>query len=474
MISPVGYILIPIALLLFFRGRRALLWVTVASIPFQLVQIADLGITTIKAFQVFGALFILRSILDGVWSGDMSFRASAPNVLGGIFILVCFFSLSMAAVKAGSVEVFGQEGGTWSNVYMSRSPLELSLQNFTQVLYPLWGFLLFYFLVREIREISDLNKSVNIVVWASVVLAGSSLAGGLLFTFGQGLSYVEFLSLFTVGPVNIGAPDVGSFGQFFRAYTLAGEPGDTAIYYLTSLGLLTGVTAGIHLGSTRGIRFMRAKLLFVVLAILVNGSTAAYFGSAVFVIWCLLLPIYFVRTKTVQFGSVSKVILGGTGVLIAAAVLEVGGESFLEWIQQYHIGKLQGEAGSGQIRLEVMQHDLEIFLQHPILGVGYGSSLSLSFGTFLISNLGILGTGLFFAFVFSVFRRASFVAKQSTSEVGIIAFSIALTLPPFMATLLVGMGAFSMNLGITWLVLAMAEASYQVYRKESTRTRVFA
>jgi hypothetical protein len=47
-------------------------------------------------------------------------------------------------------------------------------------------------------------------------------------------------------------------------------------------------------------------------------------------------------------------------------------------------------------------------------------------------------------------------------------------LPPFMATLLVGMGAFSMNLGITWLVLAMAEASYQVYRKESTRTRVFA
>ncbi len=422
----------------------------------------------INGFQFFGSLFIARCVIDGLWTKSLHFRSSSSKVAGLIFIAVCFFSIAMAAVRSGSVQVLAQ-GGKWSEVYANLETLRLSVQNFTQVIFPLWGFLLYLFLAREMKSVSDLKTALNILVWAAVVLGASSVLGGVLFTIGQGGLYRDLLSLFSVGPVNIKAPGVGTFGQFFRSYTLAGEPGDTSLYYLTGLGALVGVTLMSASNTGKIIPHTRVKLAFIVFSLIINGSTAGYFGMFLFVMWLLLAPIFVSGRYSASFRPVVKLLLGG-GVLlvVAGATLEIGGVSFIEWVQQYHVAKFQGEAGSGQIRRTVMLHGLDIFLKNPILGVGYGSSLSLSFGAFLISNLGIVGTSLFFIFVFLSFRNASYVARSSGQEIGVIAFSIVLILPPFMGVLLTGMGAFALNLGITWLLLAMADATYQVFKTRPT------
>ena len=464
MISPVGYILIPLGLVLFLRGRRSLLWATIVSIPITIISIVDIGVTVVSGFQFFGTLFIARCVVDGLWTRNLRFRFSASKVTGLIFIAVCFFSIAMAAVKSGTVEVLGQ-GGKWTEVYVNLEPLQLSAQNFTQIVFPFWGFLLYLFLARELNSVADLKKSLNVLVWGAIVLGTSSAVGGVLSTIGQEGLYANVLSIFTVGPAGIKSPVIGTFGQFFRSYTLAGEPGDTSLYYLIGLGGLVGVALKSASNAGKTIPYAWPKLAFIVFALIINGSTAGYFGMFLFVIWLLLVPIVVSGRASVSLRPVVKLLLG-VGILLAVigATLEVGGISLVEWVQQYHVAKFQGEAGSGQIRRTVMLHGLDIFLKNPILGVGYGSSLSLSFGAFLISNLGLVGTGVFFLFVFLAFRNAVHVAKRSDQELGAIAFSLALILPPFMGVLLTGMGAFALNLGVTWLLLAMTEATYQAFQ----------
>ena len=63
-ISPIGYIIIPLGLFLFFKSRRQLFWATVASIPFFYTYVFDLSITLVQPYQYLGLLLILRNVID--------------------------------------------------------------------------------------------------------------------------------------------------------------------------------------------------------------------------------------------------------------------------------------------------------------------------------------------------------------------------------------------------------------------------
>ena len=463
MVSPIGYILIPLGLVLFLRGRRMLLWATVASIPITMVTIVDIGVTSITGFQFFGSLFIARCIVDGLWKKNLRFQCSGSKVAGIIFIAVCFFSIAMAAVKSGSVKVLG-EGGKWSDVYANVETLRLSTRNFTQVIFPFWGFLLYLFLTKEMKSIADLKVALNILIWGALIIGLSSVLSGILFNLRQGSLYAELLNSLKVATPEIGKPRVGTFGLHFRSFTLAGEPGDSSLYYLVGLGFLVGFASRDISNTRKTILSLKSKFLFFLIVVVINGSTAAYLGVFLLLVWVLPALLLTSGRSSVSIRTVVMGLAGGMILLyIVGTTIEVGDVSLVEWVQQYHIAKLQGEAGSGSIRRTVMLHGLNVFLENPILGVGYGSNLSLSFGVFLISNVGLLGTGMFFLFLLLELRKVIFVAKKSEREIGAIAFSLVLILPPFVGVLLTGIGTFALNLGITWLLLAMAEATYQVF-----------
>jgi hypothetical protein len=57
-----------------------------------------------------------------------------------------------------------------------------------------------------------------------------------------------------------------------------------------------------------------------------------------------------------------------------------------------HVAKLQLEAGSGETRMFIITHNLSVFLNAPILGVGYGNERGGAAITFLLSNIGVIGT----------------------------------------------------------------------------------
>ena len=50
-------------------------------------------------------------------------------------------------------------------------------------------------------------------------------------------------------------------------------------------------------------------------------------------------------------------------------------------------------------------HNLETFAHSPILGVGYGNDQGLAVGPFLLANVGVVGFGVFLAFILNIWIR---------------------------------------------------------------------
>jgi hypothetical protein len=436
------------------------MWATLVFAPFTAIQVIDLGITTIAGFQFFGVLFILRCVADSVWSDTGVVKVSRANKLAALFIFVCLASISMAVFKAGTVEVQIPYNKRWPEFFSNIVPLELSTYNFTQVIFPLFGVFLFHFFVREIQSVSGLKKAINILVWGALVVAGFHVASGVLFTLGQGTVYQNVLGLFSAGPIEIPV-------RLFRANTPAGEPGFSALALLVGIGLLVGSVVRRTEGSSPLIRMPWLKLSVLVFALLLNGSTTGYFGGGLLLAWTMVSSWY-VGTKSVR--SRARPVLYAVGGLVvvgvAGTMIQVSGMSLNEWIIEYHLAKVQGGVGSGQIRSQVTWYTLtEVFLASPILGVGYGSHLSLSLATFLLSNVGLVGFGIFVAFLFVVFRNAVRTARKAHMPLNRIAFTSLLVFIPFLGTLLVAKSTAGMNFGITWTVIALVEATHQVYRR---------
>jgi len=465
MISPVGYILIPAALILFFRGRRALLWATLAFVPFTGLQVIDIGVTTIAGFQFFGVIFIARCLIDCVWDGTRGFERSWANALAALFLFVCFASLSMTVLNAGTVDVYTETQGRWIDVVRNSGPLQFSSFNLTQILFPTFGVLLFHFLVREIRSVADVRKSIRILVGGTLVIAVMSIASGVLYTIGQGGLYEQVLGLFSVEPPGAKNPESASFGQFLRMYTLAGEPGFTAMTLLAGGGLVAG---DVLQSGEFVIRRPTVKLAILGVALLFDGSTTGYFGAGLLILWAIIALWYVGRESLGNTIRALGIVVGGLALLAAlASTIQISGLSFYEWLTEYHLAKVQGEAvGSGQIRSRVTWYTLtEVFLASPILGVGYGSHLSLSLVTFLLANVGLVGFGVFMAFLYTTFRNAKKTVQTAQGPLQKMAFMAALVFVPFFATLFVAKATSGINFGLTWTVIALAEATYQVHRR---------
>ncbi|WP_206750447.1 hypothetical protein, partial [Halorubrum sp. GN11_10-6_MGM] len=56
--------------------------------------------------------------------------------------------------------------------------------------------------------------------------------------------------------------------------------------------------------------------------------------------------------------------------------------------------------------------------------------------------------------------------RNAKGTLGAMAFMVVLTFVPFLGTLFIGKSAASMNFGLTWTIIALAEATYQVHRRQ--------
>jgi len=117
----------------------------------------------------------------------------------------------------------------------------------------------------------------------------------------------------------------------------------------------------------------------------------------------------------------------------------------------------KSSSGSGLERLMTIQLAFGYFQKFPILGIGFGSATSHDLIVKLLSNIGIVGTLLFFAAILSILRANwrrvdSLVAPASLSR---SAWLLSLAVFVFTSVLI----EFPLVFGNFWLILGMAIAT---------------
>src|SRR5262249_5285757 len=115
-------------------------------------------------------------------------------------------------------------------------------------------------------------------------------------------------------------------------------------------------------------------------------------------------------------------------------------------------------------RVQNAEFSLEVFRASPLLGVGYGSHRTTALLTSLLTNVGLIGTFVFFWFNWELFRRALHVYRHTVDPtLAAVALATLIALATVLPVLMAASSIITLLFGWYWLLLAMMEATYRLH-----------
>jgi hypothetical protein len=474
-VTILGIIVLPLGIYLFAKGKQPLVWATVWAIPFFDTIAFQLPFAPVRPFQYFGALLIARHILEAcIRTAPVTARRSATPPAAVFLIATLFFSLFAPALITTPIKVAPEGYDTLVLAYENLAELTFRPSNVTQLAYPLFGIVLVFALSTHIRTKEDLKRVYRILFAACMLFAGYMVFYQFCSLIGLSTP-IEVLQWIATGEAESKFSGYNALGGIARAYTPAGEPGYTGLYYIIVTGLLAGLTYSGYEDAWRPKR-SRLFLLILVVAIILNASTTGYFGLFVLVA-ALPVLIVFRRNARLHADSGAKIVfkaaaVGGVVLVGAVVVAQVAlGFSLAEYVLQSHAAKVTDQAGSGAFRFYSLMYSIEeVFMKSPLIGVGYGSHRSLTLISYLLSNVGIIGTIAFLWFNAVIFLHVVKVMNRTEdATLASFAFALAWTHVALLGTMFVGKSVVSFVFGWLWLILAMSESCYRIHRSRVRR-----
>lgn len=470
-ITPVGLVVLPLGVYLFARGHRPLFWATIWTIPFFDTVILHLPFAPVRPFQYLAGLLMVRYAVNVLLQGkEPVVRRSSTVLMAGAFILSLAASLFMPLLLSQKIYVVPEGVSDLWVAYQNPIELRFSPKNFTQMLYPLFGVLLFMTVEWSISKKEDLKRVIKILVRGFYLIAAFMVMYQMAYLLGVRAPIEGLFFLFT-GAANAKFSDYNALGSLIRAFTPAGEPGYTGTYF----GLVLGFAAGLAYGGyKRGwkLRLNRRLVGLILFALILNASTTGFL-AVVIVLLSFVLVSLLRRNSHVKAVSNVKVgvqlIVGVAVVTIVSLVAaQVLGLSLADILISQHLAKITEGAGSGAFRLTTIVYSLEnVFAESPILGVGYGSHRTLSLVVFLLANTGIVGLITFLALNATAFTHIVKAMNQARDpELASIAFAIAVAHVSLVAILTIK-GDVALTFGWMWVVIGLAEACYRLQRRQS-------
>ncbi|ACA60192.1 O-antigen ligase family protein [Candidatus Desulforudis audaxviator] len=436
-----GYILIPIGLFFLIWRPLYLFYLAVFFIPFSASSVLNFDSISfgLQPSQYFGILWMTSGFMSLLIRPKLTIPKEVKSSLALILLFGFFIgaSLLMPAIIAGNVEAPGAQG------YPGTAPVEFSAFNVTQFLYVAYGILLSVNTAIRVRDNQTAVKAARVYVLSGLFVATWAILQ--YFCYYAGVAYPSALFNNSASSYALGYnQELSEFG-LRRLTSVAVEPSALARYLLTCVALVSVML--VRKKSLFRWRLMQpAALVFFIMVLLLSTSTTAYVG--LILLFALLLLVN-VRTPTVW----SKLALWLGGLLLMVLALVTAFPNFLDVLTVLTKGKLQ--TFSGQERLAVILEAFKLFEQFPILGVGWGSTAADSLIVKLLSNAGILGSSMFFAFIVSILRtalRAANAEPQALHNALLVSFVTALCLT-LLVDMLIG---FSFVFGHFWFLAGLS------------------
>jgi len=413
-VTILGYILIPVAVGLFFRSRRELLYVFVFFAPFSAAAVINFSSPSfgLQPGYLFGMLYIARAVIDHVTGGGTPTfdRARLKQLLPfWLFLIVALLSMVMIPLR-GLATVTRPSGAT--------ELLHLSMQNATQFGYLLFTISVLTTIAAERLSSSELRRILRIFVGAGIF---ACLWGWFeVFTFFVGgIEYPEFLFNNSVS-FKQAVGTVFSLIGVRRLSSIAPEPSMLARFLLVPCFIV------IYDYFRSGVLYSKQTALWIsalfVITLLACASSTGYvgiaagFGLLIFLhardhVRSFLHPEA-IKRLLVAFGStvVLALFFGAISFVVAQQVLGLGVEDIVTLFDLLIGSKL--ESGSANTRIGGGLQALNLLAQFPLFGAGWGSHRSFDLVTYVLGNTGFIGFSIFVYSHAAALRRGLVVGWQ--------------------------------------------------------------
>jgi len=448
--TPLGYILLPVGLGGLFFSSRWLYRLFVFWTLFSATSVLNVGEgengSAVQVWMFFGVLWLLRLCLERASLLDFSIdsRLKRMTYWTIAFLGVATVSLVMPVIIDGRLLIA-------SPILLdnAQTPLVLSSHNITQLLYLIFGGIIAICVAHTNLDEESREETERIILYSGIFLACWGVFQFLCNV--TGMPYPDFLLN------NSGAASGQGFRQtlsglgIHRVSSAAVEPSVLAQALITLLPLT------LPAWRRRGFVFSRRRdrmvaVLFVIVLILSTSSTA-YFGLAILAVTYVL---YAVRT-----GSFSKMkaisVFAAMGVaataVVTVAFVSVPVVSGL--VNSVLLSKVT--SGSALERAMTVTLAFGYFQRYPILGIGWGSATSHDVVVKLLSNVGVVGTVVFFCAIFSIVRSNWRRISRRNSPLELSREVWLMSLVAFVATSL--LIEFPLVFGNFWLIIGMSMAT---------------
>lgn len=460
-ITPFGWIVIPVGLILFSMKRRYLFLAVILVAPLFNTSVLYIPALTFYLRTPFFilALLIARLFLDKAVdpSSGLKIYKRSENYWLVLWLIAGGASLLSTIHLSGQVLVHAIEG-PWYPVW---APLQFSLFNITQFTYWVFFSLVFLALVSEINSAERVKQVMRWNVYSALLILASGLTTQILSRLGYDSLITEILQF-------LGAPGTRAPGYILglipRMHGLMGEPGEMGLYFAFVLGM---VIMPVLTKSDQWLWSRKTNVSLVILltlGVILSTGTSGYL--ALFILIVVTSLLLFLQIKPQKFmsifllwGLLDVVVL--IGFLIAfQSIFDV---SFFKFLTTSQIDVLVGHARSGPDRLQFIMDALSLAVKHPFLGVGVGGNKAFALIPQLLSNIGFIGTGFFLMFngviMVKVFENSF---QRRSHAIRSIGTTLIVAFLAIFGTMAVGKSMASLLYPWYWLLLALMSSLARV------------
>lgn len=434
-------LLIPLLLAVYLINREYLKWIIALSVP----------LFSLKVFEFVDHYFTLPEVLIVLLGAEFVFRWNRNGRVGevqrrsiliaSVFLVVGVASIVLLISFPANVQTHPFNSGPL-DAFVTR-PLYFGSNNVSQSILRFFTFSSI-FLICLTYSMEDIYELVPALVGCGVVVGLIGIGYQVAVVTGRTevialANSIGFLSWKVLFPY---------FGSIPRYFSLPGEPGYTAHYFLFLIGLT--LTIGV-IGDGEPIGKSIAYALTIIFAtfLILTGAGTGIGGMLILlsVVGVYLVFIENDRDKVVSF--LILVVLIITIFLGVFFVLSDQPVALIGYITQ----KILFEAGSGVLRENYLEMALGLFLVRPMTGLGFGSFYGASvLGTLLVST-GVLGILLFLLFHGSVIRALIRIRilDQGSKADSTLAVAVAISITTLLCTMLLAKSITALLFPWYWL-----------------------
>lgn len=457
-ITPIGWILIPLGVILFFAYPTWLYVLTIFFAPFSATAVVNVGsgdsASGVQAYLMFASLLIMQKLLCALLRLKVRFSKTIRKPLRLLFLFVasCLASLVMPLWIDGRLQIMSP-----ILTDMTTTSLNFSVTNITGVIYLVIGACLTAIVAETTKDAKRFHQAVRIYVISGLFI---SLWGVLQFTCGVAhIPYPTVIFNSSKTPSALGYNAELELSNISRISSVAVEPSMLAASLLTMIPF--GFASFFGSGYVLGRRLDKLIFGLMVVILVLSTSSTAYIGAGII----LLLSVhYLVKFHRMHFKYalflIVLIAIALTAFMLVPQVQLIVQETLLNKSNSY----------SALERYKTVYYAFGYFVQYPILGVGWSSVTSHDTLVKLLSNCGILGLLVFSAFIFSVVRSLHGQIELLVTNIYNNPFDNYLLIMFISFTLMLSIAVideFPYVYGYFWVVLGLAIAALRLHGNDA-------